>query len=153
MKKTCGIFLVVMFAVLMTACGNGSASDAGNRITNSENSLPDNLVMLDAGEWPQNEYIASIPQPESGTVSQGWIDPDVDLCYVDMTDVSREAMENWYSLLLESGFTEVEKIVEESMGQHYTSTNALLQKDGIYVSMTHLSTDEGHLGLCITREK
>ena len=61
-------------------------------------------------------------------------------------------MKNWYNSLLNSGFTEIGKVAEEIKGQNYISTNALLKKDGVYISMTHLSTDEGNLGLSITRE-
>lgn len=153
MKKVCGIFLVMVLIGLMTACGNSTVPSAGDTTDNSKNSLPENFVVLDAGKWPQNEYTDSIPQPESGTVSQGWIDPDSHRCYIDMTGVSSEAMENWYSLLLGSGFTEIGKVAEEIKDQHYTSTNALLQKGGVSISMTHLNTNEGNFGLCITKEK
>ena len=73
-------------------------------------------------------------------------------CYIDMKGVSSEVMEKWYSSLLDSGFTEIGKVAEEIKDQNYISTNALLKKDGVYISMTHLSTDEGNLGLSITRE-
>ncbi len=153
MKKTFGILLIIALIGLITACGNSTVSSADDAIDNSQNTLPENFVMLDAGEWPQNEYTASIPQPESGTVFKGWIDPDTHRCYVGMTGVNLEVMENWYSSLLGDGFTKIGKVAEEIKGQNYISTNVLLKKDGVYISITHLGIDEGNLGLCITREK
>lgn len=153
MKKPFGILLIIVLIGLITACGNNTVSSTDDTIDKSKNALPENFIMLDAGEWPRNEYTASIPQPESGKVSQGWIDPDTHRCYIDMTGVSSEVMENWYNSLLDSGFTEIGKVAEEIKGQNYISTNALLKKDGVYISMTHLSTDKGNLGLSITREK
>lgn len=152
MKKTCGIFLVIVLIVLMTACGGGPASDNGISTDNSVNSLPENLIILDAGEWPENEYTANIPQPDSGTVGHGWIDPDNQYCYIEMKDVKSATMENWYGLLMNSGFSEVRKIAEEINGQDYTSTNALLQNDDVTVSMAHLSTDKNEFMLYITRK-
>lgn len=153
MKKIYGIFFAVVLVVLTAACAKSTASSDDDSTDNSRNTLPENCIMLDAGKWPQNEYTADIPQPESGTVSRGWIDPDNHFCSIDMTGVSSKAMENWYGLLLDNGFTEIERVAEVIKNQNYTSTNALLQKDGISISMTHLSTGEGNFGLCITEEK
>lgn len=151
MKKACGIFLVLALITLMAACAASTPSDTRDTADDSKNSLPESVVMLDTGKWPQNEYTEDISGPESGRVFQGWIDPEFHRCYIDMTGVSSETMESWYGLLLKDGFIEVGKTAEEIKGQHYTSTNALLQKDGVSVSMTHLSTAEGNLGICITK--
>ena len=153
MKKICGILLLMLLIGLVAACGNSDVSVADDTGEDSTDALSENLVMLDAGEWPQNEYTANISQPESGTVAQGWIDPDHHRCYIDMTGVSSEAMEDWYNALLNSGFTEDGKAVEEIEGQDYISINAQLQKDGVCISVTHLSTDEGNLELYITMEE
>jgi hypothetical protein len=152
MKKPFGILLVIVLFSLITGCGNSTVSGADDVIDYSRNALPENFVMLDAGEWPENEYTAGIPEPVSGTVSQGWIDPDTHRCCIDLTGVSSKAMENWYNSLLSNGFAEIGKIAEEIKGQNYTSINALLKKDGVYISMTHLSTEEGNLWLSISRE-
>ena len=58
MKKTFGILLIIVLIGLITACGNSTVSSADDAIDNSQNALPENFVMLDAGEWPQNEYTA-----------------------------------------------------------------------------------------------
>ena len=153
MKKPCGIvFLMIILIGLTSACGSSDVTD--DTMDNLQRTLHDSFVMLDTEEWPQNEYTASIPQPGSGTVLWGWIDPDTYHCYIDMTGVSSEAMEDWYCSLLSDGFTELDKEdwLKRLTVSMYKSTNVLLHKDGVYISMTHLSTDEGNLGLCITRE-
>ena len=118
---------------------------------NMENALPENYIVLEIGEWPKNAYTSNIPQPNSGTVVNGWIDPDVQYCYIEMENVSGETMEDWYGSLLNSGFTEVERMAEEIKGQDYISTNAVLQSSDGTVNMTHLSNDKGTLVLYITK--
>lgn len=138
--------------MLITACEGEFVSDNTISTDNSVNSLPETLIMLDAGEWPENEYTSNIPQPDSGTVKRGWINPDNQYCYIEMNGVNSATMENWYGLIMNSGFSEVEKTAEEINGQNYTSTNVLLQNDDVTVSMAHLSTDKGEFALYITRK-
>lgn len=150
MKKAYAILLTLALAALTAACGSPFAAGPQSTAESPQSTFPESYVMLDAGEWPQNDYTSEIPAPESGTVSEGWINPDAHYCDINLTGVTGDAMESWYRSLLDNGFTEIEKTAEEIKGQGYTSTNALLKKGDIYVSMTHLSNEEGDLGICIT---
>ncbi len=136
MKKIYGILLVFTLIVLITACGNSTISDNKDAANNSGNSLPENLVMLDAGEWPQNEYTASIPQPESGTLLRGWIDPDKEYCYIELSDMTQTKSEQYVKALKEAGFTEVEKVSEE-IYDDYISVGTLFTKDNTTVSIAY----------------
>lgn len=138
MKKACGIFLIVTFIALMTACGNSFTSDAGDVADDSGNSLPENLVMLDVGEWPQNEYTANMPQPESsGTLLRGWIDPDKEFCYLELSDITRTESEQYVESLKEVGFSEVDKVSEE-INDDYVSVGTLLTSDNTSVSISYI---------------
>ncbi len=134
MKKVCGIFLIVTIIALMTACGDSDTGDVDN---NSGNSLPDNFVMVDAGEWPQNEYTANIPQPESGTLLRGWIDPDKEFCYLELSDITQTESEQYIESLKEVGFAEVKKVSEE-INDDYVSVGTLLTHDNTSVSISYI---------------
>ena len=136
MKKAYGIFLVVVLIVIVTACGNSSVSD-GDAANNSENSLPENFVVLDAGEWPQNEYTANIPQPDSGKFLRGWIDPDKEYCYLELSDITQDESEQYVQTLKEAGFTEVEKVAEE-INDDYISVGTLLSCEETSVSVSYI---------------
>ena len=118
---------------------------------NIENALPENYIILDTGEWPKNTYTSNIPQPDSGIFVRGWIDPDSQYCYIEMEDVNSDTMESWYGSLLDSGFTEVERMAEQIKGQDYKSTNAMLQNAERAINITHLSNEKGMLIMYITK--
>lgn len=136
MKKVCGMLLIVALIALMAACSNNSISDTGEVTNNSGNSLPESFVMLDAGEWPQNEYTSNIPQPESGTLLRGWIDPDKEYCYIELSDMTQTKSKQYVKTLKEAGFTEVEKVSEE-IYDDYISVGTLLTKDNAIVNIAY----------------
>jgi hypothetical protein len=136
MKKASGIFLIVALTVLMAACGDSSISKTEDTANNSGNSLPENFVMLDTGEWPQNEYTANIPQPESGTLLHGWIDPDKEYCSLTLSGITQAESEQYVKALKEAGFTEVEKVSEEINGD-YVSVGTLLTSGDTSVSISY----------------
>ena len=137
MRKVCGIFLIATLIALMTACGNSSISDTGKVDNNSGNTLPENLVMLDVGEWPQNEYTDNIPQPESGTLLRGWIDPAKEFCYLELSDIAQTESEQYVESLKKAGFSEVEKVSEE-VNNNYVSVGTLLTCDDTSVSISYI---------------
>lgn len=136
MKKACGVFLAAMLIALMTACGNTSLSDNGVNADHSGNALPENFVMLDTEGWPENEYTANIPQPESGTLLRGWIDPDQGYCHLELSDMTQFKSEQYIKALKESGFSEVEKVSEE-INDDYISVGTLLTKDSTTISISY----------------
>ncbi len=149
MKKACGVFLAAMLIALMAACGNTSSSDNEANANNSGNSLPESFVMLDAGEWPQNEYTANIPQTESGTVQRGWIDPAKEYCYIELSDMTQAQTEQYVNTLKEAGFSEVEKVSEE-INDDYISIGTLLIKDSATISIAY---GDDSFGMCIKNEQ
>ena len=136
MKKACGVFLAAMLIALMAACSNGSISGNEDTADSSGNALPENFVMLDAKEWLDNEYTANIPQPESGTLLRGWIDPDKEYCHLELSDMTQSDSEQYVKALKESGFSEVDKVSEE-INDDYISVGTLLTKDGTTVSIAY----------------
>jgi hypothetical protein len=136
MKKACGVFLAAMLIALMAACSNSSISGNEDTADSSGNALPENFVLLDAEEWPQNEYTANIPQPESGTLLRGWIDPDKAYCHLELSDMTQSDSEQYVKALKESGFSEVDKVSEE-INDDYISVGTLLTKDGTTVSIAY----------------
>lgn len=136
MKKACEVFLFAMLFVLMTACGNTSSSDNGVNDDNSGNALPENFVMLDTEEWPENEYTANIPQPESGTLLRVWIDLDKEYCHLELSDMTQSKSEQYVKALKESGFSEVEKVSEE-INDDYISVGTLLTKESSIISISY----------------
>ena len=148
MKKAFGIFFIVVLIVLMAACSNSSISGTGDVTNNSGSSLPENFVMLDAGEWPQNEYTANIPKPESGTLLYGWINPDEEYCCLELSDITQAESEQYVTALKEAGFTEIEKVSEQIKGD-YISVGILLINDDTSVSISYI---DDLLGMCISKK-
>ena len=137
MKKACGVFLAAMLIALMAACSNGSISGNEDTADSSGNALPENFVMLDAKEWLDNEYTANIPQPESGTLLRGWIDPDKEYCHLELSDMTQSDSEQYVKALKESGFSEVDKVSEE-INDDYISVGTLLTKDSTTISISYI---------------
>lgn len=135
-KKACGVFLAAMLIALMAACSNGSISGNEDTADSSGNALPENFVMLDTGEWPDNEYTANIPQSESGVVLRGWIDPAKEYCYIELSDMTQAKSEQYVNNLKEAGFSEVEKVSEE-INDDYIFTGTLFTKDNTTVSIAY----------------
>lgn len=147
MKKTCGALFAVALAMLVAACGSGFAPDAGEneRGNRSGNSLPERFIMLEAGEWPQNEYTETIPQPVAGTVSEGWIDPDKAYCYLKLSDITQASSEQYIKSLKKAGFSEVKRNAEK-LDDDTVSVGALFQNGDTSVSLSYL---DDILGICI----
>jgi len=126
-----------MLVAFMTACGNTSISENEDTVDSSGNALPENFVMLDAEEWPDNEYTANIPQPESGTLLRGWIDLDKEYCHLELFDMTQSDSEQYVKTLKESGFSEVDKVSEE-INDDYISVGTLLTKDSTTISISYI---------------
>lgn len=134
--KAYGIFLAVALIVLMTACGTDSIPENGVAADNPESVLPESCIILDTGEWPQNEYIDNIPRPESGTLLRGWIDPDQEYCYLQLSDMTQSKSEQYIQALKEAGFAKVEEISAE-INDDYISIGTLLAKDSTIISIAY----------------
>jgi len=132
MKKAGGIFLIAMLFFLMAAC---AGDPGGNRPVSP---LPGNLIMLDAGEWPENEYTADMPHPESGTVERGWIDPEKKYCYIEFSDMTQSKSEQYVEALKKAGFREADKVSEE-IGSSSLSVGILLTREDTGVSLSYLN--------------
>lgn len=136
MKKTCGIFLVFVFIVLMPACGNSSVPDNGNIEGNLESSFNENLILLDSGEWPQNEYTVHVQQPDSGEFLRGCIDPDKEFCFLELSGMTQAEAERYVNTLKEAGFSELEEVSEE-IYDDYISVGTLLTYNNTAISIAY----------------
>lgn len=86
MRKFLVILLVICLTSFMAACGS-NANDISSS-DNPESEFPESFIMLEKGEWPVNEYTRNLPIPDTGTVSEGWIDTDKDYLHIQLTDIS-----------------------------------------------------------------
>ncbi len=148
MKKLYTIFLIMVLIFIMTACENKHIINNRSSVDSSGDSLPDSFIMFDTEKWPENEYTANIPQPESESNVRGWIDPDKGYCYIELPDMTKTESEKYIETLKATGFAEVEKVAEEIKNEDYVSIGTLLTYDGITVSIAYL--DE-HFGMCIKK--
>ena len=80
MKK---LVLLLMTAVLLFSLCGCSESKV------DEPPVPNEPVRIEAGSWPQNEYTESLPQPASGSVTNGWVNEAGEYCYIELSGVDQ----------------------------------------------------------------
>ncbi|MBV1757180.1 MAG: hypothetical protein KMY55_04970 [Dethiosulfatibacter sp.] len=127
MKKAL-MFLAIMILTFLTACGN-----------NTENPLHENLIILDAGEWSQNEYTANIPESEWGEFLRGWIDPEQEFFYLELSNISQDESEQYIQKMKKTGFIIVEEVSEE-INNEYISVGILLANDDTSVNLSYFDS-------------
>lgn len=111
--------------------------DNGIDADNKESSLPENFIMVDTTEWPQNEYTTKIPPPESGELLFGLIEPVQEYCHLQLSDITKKESEQYVKDLKEVGFMEVEKVSEE-INDDYLSVGILLKYNNTFISMAYM---------------
>ncbi len=96
-----------------------------------------------ASEWPENDYTARIPRPESGQVEyiNDW---SLEGKFgVWLTDLSKEDSDQYVEQLKEAGYQEI------SQAENSVSVGTMLWKDDIYLSIAY---SDGSLGILIMTE-
>lgn len=130
MKKFVFILaLVLMFS--LTACSRQSPSPNGD-------AQPENVIMLDAGVWPENAYTEGLPLPP-GTVDWAMLDTRHENCSICVVDISEKDCEEYIALLKQAGFSVVEEVSEEVQGQNYVSVGTLLSDGAKGLSISYAS--------------
>lgn len=125
---------LALLAVALTACGTRASAPVDSASLSMD---------IQDGVWPENEFTAAIPRPESGTVESGWITESY--CALTLSGVDDGAFGDYLDALTAAGFTEAASNAEEL--QLGISGNALYTSGGTGVSLSHQA---GTLVLCIT---
>ena len=125
MKK---LVLLLMTAVLLFSLCGCSESKV------DEPPVPNEPVRIEAGSWPQNEYTESLPQPASGSVTNGWVNEAGEYCYIELSGVDQSGFEQYLSTLHDAGFSEVENSSTEG------SENLLLSSETLTLSITYTNS-------------
>ncbi len=96
-----------------------------------------------ASEWPENDYTAQIPRPETGQVEyiNDWSSEGK--FGVWLTDLSKEDSDQYVEQLKEAGYQEI------SQAENSVSVGTMLWKDDIYLSIAY---SDGSLGILIMTE-
>lgn len=110
MKKILAVLFCVSMTVLLAACSPERPENIP--ITTSADSPPESVAILEDGLWPENEYTADLPIPP-GTVSWVMLDAANGSCGIQVSGISDDQFDAYYGKLLDSGFSEIEKVAEE----------------------------------------
>lgn len=129
MKKFAFLLLIALTLTLAACSGNGEVAGAADDASSKH------ITMLDAGEWPANEYTEGLPVP-TGTVSWAMLDEEHRNCSISLTGTSDAEHSRYLALLKEEGFSVVEDVSEEIRGQDYVSIGTLLSNGEKSVSIS-----------------
>lgn len=134
MKRLLAIVLCVIMTLALTACS--ATKPDGITVENSLENLPESVILIDDGKWPENEYTLDVPIP-SGTV--GWImmDHTRETCSIQIEQMSKTQFDKYYKLLQNEGFAVIERTEEEIAGQRYISIGTVLSNGSRSVSLAY----------------
>ncbi|MGI6028104.1 MAG: DUF6591 domain-containing protein [Candidatus Heteroscillospira sp.] len=135
MKKVCSIFLACAISLLS---GCSSASDDSGQLWTLEGAEP-----VYVSEWPENDYTALIPQPESGEMDYVLDISDAGRYAVVLKNISMENSEEYVESLKAQGFSEL------ASERNQVSVGLMLKKDGTCLSVSY---SDKILGILITVE-
>ena len=116
MKKFVSVFLIFLM-LSMTACSNQDAPQATEVQTE--------VVQLESGVWPVNEYTNGLPVPP-GTVEWAMLDTKFENCSINIVDISESEFNDYIETLKNEGFSVIEEVSEEIEGQDYVSIGTIL---------------------------
>lgn len=97
----------------------------------------DNMIVLDAGVWPRNEYTDGLPVPP-GTVEWAMLDTQHENCSVGLVGVGESDYNAYMTLLLQGGFSIVESVSEEIEGEDYVSIAMILSDGERWLSISRI---------------
>lgn len=134
MRKTIAIVLCIIMAVSLAAC---SAERPDNITTeNSNGTIPDSITFSDDGICPDNEYTQDIPSPP-GTIGWVMLDSEKENCSIQIDGMTKAQFDSYYEKLLDSGYTEIEKVEEEVKGQGYISIGTIISNGSKSISLAY----------------
>ena len=124
MKGLRAIILAAFLAAALSACApQDRPADPNASLAPSEN-----LIILEAGAWPENEYTDGLPVPP-GEVADGLVDSENRFCSIQLCGMTDDEFIEYAETLRRAGFEEIQRVSEEIEGQGYVSTG-LLMSDG-----------------------
>ncbi len=132
-KLIIAVMLVLIFA--LPACSNQNE-------TQGTNNSSENLVVLDEGIWPVNEYTDGLPVAP-GTVSWAALDTVNGFCNINLVDMTDTEYNSYMELLKESGYTVIEESSEEINGQNYVSIGTVLSDGERGLSISYIPDNLG----------
>jgi len=135
MKKVLSV-IAVLWMFSLAACSSQGMPDAA--VDRAGSAPSGNIVMVDEGGWPENEYTEGLPIPP-GTVSWAVLDAEHGNCGVGVTDISETEFNDYMALLKQEGFSVIEEVSEEIQGQDAVSIGTLLSNDEKGLSISYAS--------------
>lgn len=139
MKKFIFIIAVIL-SLTLAGCSNKKPE------VNSDSNSTDNIISLEEGIWPENEYTVGLPVPP-GMVSRALLDEAKKYCAVFLVDLTDEEYNTYMGLLKQHGFSEAEEVSEDVKGHDYTSTGTILSNGEKALSISYIP---GNLGIYIS---
>lgn len=135
MKKIIFVIAVIL-SLTLAGCSNK------NPEVNSDINSTDNIISLEEGIWPENEYTDGLPVPP-GMVSRALLDDEKKYCAVFLVDLTDEEYKAYMELLKQYGFSEDEEVSEDVKGQEYTSTGTILSNGEKTLSISYIPDNLG----------
>lgn len=139
MKKIIFVIAVIL-SLTLTGCSNENSE------VNPNNNSSENIVKLDEGVWPENEYTEELPTPP-GTVNRALLNETKKYCAVFLIDLTDEEYNAYIEILKQQGFSTVEEVSEDVKGHDYTSTGTVLSNGEKTLSISYIP---GNLGIYIS---
>lgn len=128
-KLTLLIVLLVMLS--LTACSFSTDKESNKETTHAENVIP-----LEKGVWPENEYTDGLPVPK-GEVTWAVIDTEAEYCSISVEELREEDYDDFMKSIAEKGFHVIESTNERIPWQEYGSSNALMSDGEKYLSVSY----------------
>lgn len=94
--------IAILLILSLTACSAPKTppKDTGD----ASNSQSEDIIRLDEGEWPVNEYTEGLPVP-TGTVAWAMIDTEHGNCSISISGIEENDYDNYMELLIQEGFS------------------------------------------------
>ena len=143
MKKWIPAFALFL-ALFLTACAGQAAAHA-----NQTGTQPEGLTMLDANQWPENDYTQGLPVPP-GAVAWAMLDETRENCSACITQIPERDYLDYMAQLKQAGFSVMEEVSESVQGQDYISVGTLLSNGEKALSISYIP---GQLTLYISFQK
>ena len=139
MKKFIFIIAVIL-SLTLAGCSNKKPE------VNSDSNSTDNIISLEEGIWPENEYTVGLPVPP-GMVSRALLDEAKKYCAVFLVDLTDDEYNAYMELLKRNGFSPVEEVSENVKEQDYISVGTVLSNGEKALSISYIP---GNLGIYIS---
>ena len=139
MKKIIFVIAVIL-SLTLTGCSNENSE------VNPNNNSSENIVKLDEGVWPENEYTEELPTPP-GTVNRALLNETKKYCAVFLVDLTDDEYNAYMELLKRNGFSPVEEVSENVKEQDYISVGTVLSNGEKALSISYIP---GNLGIYIS---